>query len=65
MIDIPQLLTVTDFCVRYSISRTSLYREVDAGRLTLRKFGSASRIARSDAEAWAESLPVVRGGATQ
>lgn len=63
MVDIPELLTVADFCVRYSISRTSFYREIAAGRLALRKFGSASRVARSDAETWAAQLPTVKGGA--
>lgn len=60
---IPELLTVADFCSRYSIGRTSLYREVNAGRLKLRKFGSATRIARKDAERWAESLPGYGGEA--
>ena len=60
---IPELLTVADFCARYSIGRTSLYREVNAGRLKLRKFGSATRIAREDAERWAASLPEYDGEA--
>jgi excisionase family DNA binding protein len=55
--EIPELMTVANFCTRYSIGKTSLYREVNAGRLKLRKFGTATRIARADAEAWAESLP--------
>lgn len=54
---IPELMTVADFCARYSIGKTSLYREVAAKRLTIRKFGTATRIARSDAERWAASLP--------
>lgn len=58
----PDLMTVAEFCSRYSIGKTSLYREVAAGRLKLRKFGTATRIARNDAEAWAASLPVVDGG---
>jgi excisionase family DNA binding protein len=53
----PELMTVAHFCDRYSIGKTSLYREVNAGRLKLRKFGTATRIARADAEAWANSLP--------
>ena len=60
---IPELLTVADFCARYSIGRTSLYREVNAGRLKLRKFGSATRIAREDAEQWAANLPPYQGEA--
>jgi len=58
-----ELMTVADFCGRYSIGKTSLYREAAAGRLTLRKFGAATRIAREDAEAWAANLPIVEGGA--
>lgn len=61
--DIPELLTVADFLARYSIGKTSFYREVAANRLRIRKFGTATRIARRDAEAWAESLPVIEGGA--
>lgn len=57
--DIPELMTVADFCARYSIGKTSLYREANAGRLKLRKFGSATRIARADAELWAASLPAI------
>lgn len=63
MTTLPEMMTVAIFCERYSIGRTSLYREVNAGRLKLRKFGSATRIARTDAEAWAESLPTYRGEA--
>lgn len=59
----PELMTVADFCDRYSIGKTSLYREVNAGRLKLRKFGTATRIARADAEAWANALPTIEGEA--
>jgi len=59
----PELMTVSDFLSRYSIGRTSFYREVAAGRLAIRKFGTASRVARKDAEAWADNLPVVTGEA--
>lgn len=58
-----ELLTVTDFLARYSIGKTSFYREVAANRIRIRKFGTATRIARTDAENWAASLPVVEGGA--
>lgn len=60
MIDMPELLTVAQFCARYSIGKTSFYRSV-AKEIPLRKFGTATRIARADAERWAESLPVVTG----
>lgn len=57
-----ELMTVADFCGRYRIGKTSLYREAAAGRIKLRKFGSATRIALEDAEAWAAQLPVIVGG---
>ena len=60
---IPELMTVGDFLARYSIGRTTFYREVAAKRLKLRKLGTATRIARSDAEAWAAGLPVREGAA--
>ncbi|MHA6334066.1 hypothetical protein ACXYL9_10325 [Qipengyuania sp. CAU 1752] len=55
-------LTMGEFCNRYRLGKTSAYREAAAGRLKLRKFGSATRIAIEDAEAWASSLPIVEGG---
>lgn len=58
----PELMTMGDFLARYSIGRTTAYREVAAGRLKLRKIGTATRIARADAEAWAASLPSRTGG---
>lgn len=58
-----ELLTVPEFCRRYAISRTSLYREVSAGNLKLRKFGSHSRVTRRDADAWASQLPTFKGEA--
>ena len=61
--DIPELMTVGDFLARYSISRTSFYREVAAKRIAIRKLGTASRVARADAETWAKNLPVREGAA--
>ncbi len=58
-----ELMTVAEFLRRYSIGRTSFYREAAAGRLRLRKFGHATRIARADADAWANDLPVKEGEA--
>ncbi|KUR78807.1 hypothetical protein AQZ50_06585 [Novosphingobium sp. Fuku2-ISO-50] len=59
--DIPELMSVAGFCARYCIGRTSFYREVAAGRLRIRKFGTATRVARVDAETWADSLPIREG----
>lgn len=58
---LPELLTLADFRERFSISNTQLYREVNAGRLRIRKLGTASRIARADALAWADGLPLSEG----
>lgn len=56
-------LTVPDFLSRYAVSRTSFYRDlVGKGQLKLHKIGRASRIARADARAWADSLPTIGGG---
>lgn len=59
----PELYTIPDFLSAYSLSRTELYRQAKAGRIKLTKLGSATRIARADAEAWMAALPVKRGGA--
>lgn len=58
---LPELMTLAEFRERFSISNTQVYREVRAGRLRLRKLGTASRVARQDANAWAAELPVVVG----
>lgn len=60
---LPELMTVPDFIAAYRIGRTSIYKEVAEGRLRLRKFGTATRIARADAEAWVANLPIREGGA--
>lgn len=57
----PELMTMGEFLARYSVGRTTAYREVAAGRLRIRKLGSATRVAREDAERWMASLPI-RGG---
>ena len=63
--ELPELMTVGEFLARYSIARTTFYREAakPGSPLKLRKLGTATRIARTDAEAWANSLPVREGEA--
>ena len=61
--ELPELLSVAEFCDRFSIGKTSFYREVNAGRIKIRKFGSATRIARADALAWMDALPQIEGEA--
>lgn len=55
------LLKIPEFLELYNISRTAFYREVTAGRILLTKIGNASRVAATDAQAWAASLPKVGG----
>ncbi|WP_425416136.1 helix-turn-helix transcriptional regulator [Oricola indica] len=48
---------VTSFCEWAGISRSTLYREIAAGRIQTRKAGSRTLILRAEAEAWLNSLP--------
>ena len=50
-----RLMTLADFQDEFSISRSAVYREVNAGRLRLTKVGRASRVAAIDAEAWLQA----------
>ncbi len=56
-----EFYTVNEFLKSYAISRTEFYRQVNKGKIRLTKLGTASRIARVDAEAWADSLPTYAG----
>lgn len=51
-----ELITIQEFCERFSVSRTTFYRQRNSGLLPIRKIGRASRIRLADAEAWAASL---------
>lgn len=57
--------TVPDFLRTYAIGRTTLYRILAEpnSKLRLTKIGRASRIAKADAKAWADSLPTIGGEA--
>lgn len=55
--------TVSDFLRTYAIGRTTLYRLAEAGKIRITKIGRASRIAKADAKAWADSLPTIGGEA--
>ncbi len=57
------LYTVPEFLANFAISRSEFYRQVNKGNIRLLKLGTASRIRREDAEAWASSLPEYRGEA--
>ncbi|MCA1748627.1 MAG: helix-turn-helix domain-containing protein [Sphingomonadales bacterium] len=51
------MLTIQNFCDRYAVSRSTVYRLVAAGDIPLVKIGRASRIKLEDADRWALSLP--------
>jgi excisionase family DNA binding protein len=50
------LITIKDFCERFSVSRSTFYRQRAAGILPIRKVGRSTRIRVSDAETWASKL---------
>jgi hypothetical protein len=56
--------TISEFLRVYPMGRTSLYRIAaqQGSKLRILKVGRASRIAKSDAKAWADSLPTIGGG---
>lgn len=51
---------VREFCARYGICRQTFYDEIKRGRIRARKLGKKTIILKSDAEAWATSLPELR-----
>jgi hypothetical protein len=56
-LSLPLLMTINDFLQCFRIGRSSFYREVNCGRLKIVKFGTATRIFRSEAETWLSKLP--------
>ncbi|GGE05592.1 hypothetical protein GCM10011529_09970 [Polymorphobacter glacialis] len=55
--------SIAEFLRIYALGRTSLYRAAKAGQIRITKIGRSSRIAKSDAKAWADSLPTLSGEA--
>lgn len=51
-----RLLSISDFTKVYRISRSTLYRELTAGRLRKIKVGSRAFITSDDGERWLENL---------
>ena len=51
-----RFLTIKEFAEEMNISRATVYREHDAGRLTFVKVGRATRIPAADADTWAAGL---------
>lgn len=56
-----RFFTIPQFLELYPMGRTTFYRLVESGQLTVVKFGRATRIAESDAIKWENSLPRCTG----
>ena len=50
------LITISQFCGEYGVSRSTAYRLRDRGDVPHVKIGRATRIRREDAERWYQSL---------
>ena len=55
----PQLLRVNEVCARLAMSRSSVYREIDSGRLPAVKRGKSLRITETALAQFVESLEAV------
>lgn len=49
--------SVEQFCLRYAIGRSSVYEEIRAGRLTIKKVGTRTLISHEEAARWFNALP--------
>lgn len=48
---------VNGFCAWAGIGRTTFYKEVNEGRLSIRKLGKKTVVVRTEAERWLNALP--------
>lgn len=53
-----QAYSVEGFGENFSIGRSTIYEEIRAGRLKVRKAGARTLIAHEDALAWLNALPI-------
>jgi excisionase family DNA binding protein len=51
--------SIKEFCCRYNVGRTKVYKEIAAGRLHAVKVGRRTLIRKDDAEAWLAALPAL------
>jgi excisionase family DNA binding protein len=56
----PRAFSIEEFCQRFGIGRTSVYREIKLGRLRARKIGRRTVILEDDAEDWSRRLPLMK-----
>ena len=57
-INMPNLLSLTEVSERTALSRSTLYREIDAGRLVALKIGKSVRITDRELRRYIEALQV-------
>jgi hypothetical protein len=55
--ELKRAYAVKEFCEAYDLCRDKVYGEIRAGRLRAVKAGGRTLVLKSDAEAWAASLP--------
>jgi excisionase family DNA binding protein len=49
-------MTIADFCQRFRVSRSTVYRQVNSGALHILKVGRSTRIPSNSARQWAQAL---------
>lgn len=54
-----RLLDLGEFCRRYSVGKTKVYREINSGRLRTLLRGNRRFVRVEDAEAWVDAAHVV------
>lgn len=50
-------MSILDFCAWAGIGRSLAYREIESGRLKIRKVGRRTLVTIEAAQAWLNSLP--------
>jgi excisionase family DNA binding protein len=55
----PQLLRVTEVCARLAMSRSVIYREIEAGNLIAIRRGSSLRVSSQELNRYVENLQKV------
>jgi hypothetical protein len=59
MLEQPNAYSLVNFASQHGISRSKVYGEIKAGRLTARKCGDRTIILAEDGKAWRDNLPKV------
>lgn len=50
-----ELYRIPEICELYSVSRSTLYRDIKAGKIKVVKRGKSTLLARADIQAWANA----------